>query len=680
MKNNKSIKGFTLTELVVVIAVIAVIIAIVIPTFNNIVNNSEGSAALAEAKDLYAEYVRSNSKNGKIDNDLYIKVEDGYVHYLNGKAYKEEDGTFLYDKLYVNDDLLDANGKYIESKFIDHESIAQEFLKDYKNYSKTNDYTIENNVAGYWKSNTKKITITRNDIEEEVSLTYGFWLEEKNYNKWSWLYNQLKEMGINQLGLELELNDILQNISLFFLNKNKESWDDNYGSLIESNAIDCSSVDFDDYFRLIPRELFFDKDYEFSEPPLFEINFELSGGEFSEDVVLNYNEGEIIELPVPVKAGYTFEGWYQEDVKKDTLTMPGNNVSLEARWELNTYTINYDLGNIELVRYENINMIIADFLKDYNECKNTTHTPDTFYSIGAWDEIGQASTFLYNINYKDKWSWLVDYIASIAGPNNKNAWANFKNYSNQAGLNSANENYIYCIAYELRGFVGQKQYTRNANYITANYADTSIQENIWNYTNKDFIYTYNVETETFDLPVINNSNFVGWYIGEEKIESITKGSIGNIELTAKWKGFVGENKGSIALAYYSNTGLAAGNGSPGNGKNYICDREGIRPITGVKGNNLKSQNKILLVYDSEKIAYKVVAKNSGTAQVAANDMGVNWTHAICSISNNIQDLVEVGQYIVIETTHDFSDYEEKYTEGFPLTNTKAYIYDANQYK
>lgn len=48
MKNNK--KGFTIVELVVVIAVIAILAAVLIPTFSSITNSARESAAMQEAK------------------------------------------------------------------------------------------------------------------------------------------------------------------------------------------------------------------------------------------------------------------------------------------------------------------------------------------------------------------------------------------------------------------------------------------------------------------------------------------------------------------------------------------------------------------------------------------------------------------------------------------------------
>ena len=53
MKNNK--KGFTIVELVIVIAVIAILAGVLIPTFSGIVEKAQESAAIQEATNAYKE-------------------------------------------------------------------------------------------------------------------------------------------------------------------------------------------------------------------------------------------------------------------------------------------------------------------------------------------------------------------------------------------------------------------------------------------------------------------------------------------------------------------------------------------------------------------------------------------------------------------------------------------------
>lgn len=71
-RNNK--KGFTIVELVIVIAVIAILSAVMIPTFSGIVEKANKSAAQQEANNIYKNYL--------IDHD-YTAVDledvDGYV-------------------------------------------------------------------------------------------------------------------------------------------------------------------------------------------------------------------------------------------------------------------------------------------------------------------------------------------------------------------------------------------------------------------------------------------------------------------------------------------------------------------------------------------------------------------------------------------------------------------------
>ena len=49
-------KGFTITELVIVIAVIAILAAVLIPTFANVINNANESAAMQEARSEWSNF------------------------------------------------------------------------------------------------------------------------------------------------------------------------------------------------------------------------------------------------------------------------------------------------------------------------------------------------------------------------------------------------------------------------------------------------------------------------------------------------------------------------------------------------------------------------------------------------------------------------------------------------
>ena len=70
-------KGFTIVELVIVIAVIAILAAVLIPTFSGIVDKAKDSATIQEARNLYTEYVGLHDyKTGSPDTDVVIKTSD----------------------------------------------------------------------------------------------------------------------------------------------------------------------------------------------------------------------------------------------------------------------------------------------------------------------------------------------------------------------------------------------------------------------------------------------------------------------------------------------------------------------------------------------------------------------------------------------------------------------------
>ena len=81
-RNNK--KGFTIVELVIVIAVIAILSAVLIPTFGGIVDKANASKRDQEAKNAFTEYlIENNAVVGEGDYFLsggyYYPVENGQI-------------------------------------------------------------------------------------------------------------------------------------------------------------------------------------------------------------------------------------------------------------------------------------------------------------------------------------------------------------------------------------------------------------------------------------------------------------------------------------------------------------------------------------------------------------------------------------------------------------------------
>lgn len=86
MKNRKAKKGFTIIELVIVIAVIGILAGVLIPTFSNVIANANKTAAMEEAKNAYTAYLADNAANITMDGSTFvIKSKDFYFQATNGQ-------------------------------------------------------------------------------------------------------------------------------------------------------------------------------------------------------------------------------------------------------------------------------------------------------------------------------------------------------------------------------------------------------------------------------------------------------------------------------------------------------------------------------------------------------------------------------------------------------------------
>ena len=83
MKRNR--KGFTLVELVIVIAVIAILAAVLLPTFSNVIENAKVSSATQNATNAFKAYYASDAIASVSDNfDTMADYKDFAVYVRNG--------------------------------------------------------------------------------------------------------------------------------------------------------------------------------------------------------------------------------------------------------------------------------------------------------------------------------------------------------------------------------------------------------------------------------------------------------------------------------------------------------------------------------------------------------------------------------------------------------------------
>ena len=107
MKNNK--KGFTIVELVIVIAVIGILAAVLIPTFTNVVANAHKAAAQEEGRNVIVAYMAENEESqGTLIGFEEKAKTDGWI------IYEKETKTVGYG--YNGDGyvaIFSADGNYI---------------------------------------------------------------------------------------------------------------------------------------------------------------------------------------------------------------------------------------------------------------------------------------------------------------------------------------------------------------------------------------------------------------------------------------------------------------------------------------------------------------------------------------------------------------------------------------
>jgi len=143
MKNKK--KGFTMVELVVVIAVIGILAAVLIPTFSNITEKAEKSAALQEAGNALTVVLTEENAELKTEQFDYYFFSGDYVYkYVDGKltALTKSEMTALDVTVATNDEVYAKAGhKWIGDKginkytYTDAEETFTVYTVDVANYT-----------------------------------------------------------------------------------------------------------------------------------------------------------------------------------------------------------------------------------------------------------------------------------------------------------------------------------------------------------------------------------------------------------------------------------------------------------------------------------------------------------------------------------------------------------------
>ena len=78
MKNRKAKKGFTIIELVIVIAVIGILAAVLIPTFSGVIEKANESAAMQAARNEYELFLAEHAAELDGTEDFVIVYKNTY--------------------------------------------------------------------------------------------------------------------------------------------------------------------------------------------------------------------------------------------------------------------------------------------------------------------------------------------------------------------------------------------------------------------------------------------------------------------------------------------------------------------------------------------------------------------------------------------------------------------------
>ena len=122
----------------------------------------------------------------------------------------------------------------------------------------------------------------------------------------------------------------------------------------------------------------------------YTITFDTNGGSEIAPITQDYGT-EITAPDNPTRKGYTFKGWDKEIPK----TMPAENITVKAQWKINQYTITFDTnGGSEIVP------ITQDYGTEITAPNNPTRKGYTFM---GWDKEIPETMPAENITVKAQW-------------------------------------------------------------------------------------------------------------------------------------------------------------------------------------------------------------------------------------------------------------------------------------
>ena len=289
------------------------------------------------------------------------------------------------------------------------------------------------------------------------------------------------------------------------------------------------------------------------------ITFDANGGEVSEATKTIYYGQYYGDMPVPVRTGYTFVGWFTEktggkQVTKDTIVTALANQTLYAQWSAMAYTVNWVNGTGYTIAVNRTSSPYANAATGalesgatvyYGDVLAVTYTANTGYSIGS--KGSTAITVTENItssaiyatatvnSYKATWNAGTGYSITVKRTSSPLQGASTGNLSSGATI--------------YYGDVLSVTYTASTGYSLGNKGKTSITVT-GNVTSSD-IYT----SATVNSYTVSWNTGTGYTIAVKRTSSPLKGaSTGALNNGATiYYGDV------LSVTYTASTGYSLGN-------------------------------------------------------------------------------------------------------------------------
>lgn len=257
----------------------------------------------------------------------------------------------------------------------------------------------------------------------------------------------------------------------------------------------------------------------------FEISFDLDGGTCN-NLFDKFSLGEVINLPVPTKNGYTFIGWF--DGEEEVKVLAGKNYNLKAKWQLESYSVEYYLDG------GTCNNLVSTFTRG-EKPELPTPVKEGFVFVG-WYENDIKINILDNKDYKLKAHWeevryslvydldgglcddlIFDFTngKSVLLPTPTKEGSEFIGWFDGDTLVNTLDNRDYALTAKWKKLVNTVSYNLNGG------------------TCEGLIYEFdNPNNVVLPTPTKEDYVFVGWYEGDLLVEKLEDR---DYNLDAKWE-------------------------------------------------------------------------------------------------------------------------------------------------